>query len=50
MFSLILWCVVGILQVISCLCGTPNPTWLQYWCVYICLIIALINEKSRKGY
>lgn len=48
MLSIILWSVVGILQLISMLAGTPAPTWTQYWCVFVIMMLNIILNRILK--
>jgi hypothetical protein len=49
MFELIMWLIVGIAQVISCLSG-GEPTWVQYWCVYIVMMLNLVLKRMKDKY
>lgn len=49
MLELVMWLIVGILQIISCLSG-GEPTWLQYWCVYIVMMLNIMIKKLREKY
>lgn len=49
MFELIMWSIVGFAQVISCLAG-GEPTWVQYWCVYIVMMLNLVLKRMKDKY
>lgn len=50
MSLIVLWLIVGIIQLISHLTGN-DVSWFQYWCTYTVLILQLVQKyaKERKA-
>ena len=45
--ALICWLIVGILNIINCV-NNRKCSWLDYWLLYVVLIINLIDEIFKK--
>ena len=39
---LICWSIVGIMQAVNCAKKTRQPSWLEYWCIYIVMMVNII--------
>lgn len=47
MSLIVLWLIVGIIQLISCLTGN-DVSWFQYWCTYTVLILQLVQKYAKE--